>query len=322
MDVTAEALRRRRAAAQGLVDGAPSVASLLAVQAQDARSTALALRARGLTIGEGLVVGWLLRGTLHLVRIEDYWWLHGLTAPRGRAGGARRLAQEGVTEDEARRAVELVGRALHAEGPLGRAALGERLARAGIRTEGQALPHLLARAAREGVAVRLPGGERPFAASREVVGRRVEADRAVALAELARRYLVAHGPATAADLARWSGLALRDARAGLRAIAVEQTGDGLLDLPGRAPADAPAPPRLLPAFDPYLLGWRDRSFAVPAEHARTVHPGGGMPRAVATEDGRAVGTWTQAGGRVEIAWFEGRERRGVEAEIAAVEELA
>jgi len=42
---------------------------------------------------------------------------------------------------------------------------------------------------------------------------------------------------------------------------------------------APAPPRLLGAFDPWLLGWRSREHAVPAEHGRTVHPGGGMVRA-------------------------------------------
>ena len=85
-------------------------------------------------------------------------------------------------------------------------------------------------------------------------------------AELARRYLAAHGPAVADDLAAWSGLPLRDARAGL-----EAAGDGRQR---RVPARIPA--RLLPAFDPYLLGWRKRSFLVSAKHAARVHPGGGI----------------------------------------------
>jgi hypothetical protein len=56
-----------------------------------------------------------------------------------------------------------------------------------------------------------------------------------------------------------------------------------------APAHTePIPPRLLPAFDPYLLGWKDRSFAVPPELSKQVHPGGGMIRAVATVDGVVV----------------------------------
>ena len=62
--------------------------------------------------------------------------------------------------------------------------------------------------------------------------------------------------------------------------------------------------RLLGAFDPYLLGWRDRSFAVPAEHARRVHPGGGILRATAVAYGRTVGTWARRGGSVAVEPFE------------------
>src|SRR4051794_13558537 len=119
--------------------------------------------------------------------------------------------------------------------------------------------------------------------------------RAAALAELARRWLAAHGPATDADLAAWAGLPLRDARAGLAAIAGElrDDGGGLVDLADRdEPPRDRGPARLQPAFDPYLLGWRDRGFAVARDHAGDVHPGGGILRAVATDGGRIVGTWT------------------------------
>jgi hypothetical protein len=116
-------------------------------------------------------------------------------------------------------------------------------------------------------------------------------DRQAALAELARRYLAAHGPAAPADLAAWSGLALRDARAGLKAIASElaERGDDLVDLTAREPTPDAIPARLLGAFDPYLLGWKDRGFAVPARYADRVHPGGGMLRATATVDGLPAG---------------------------------
>ena len=75
--------------------------------------------------------------------------------------------------------------------------------------------------------------------------------------------------------------------------------------------------RLLPAFDPYLLGWKDRSFAVPAEHARRVHPGGGVLRAVATIDGLVVGTW-RARRRVELEPFGPIEETAFRAEIEDV----
>ena len=347
--MTAAELRARRTAAQRLhrpdgADAAALVRGLLAVQAQDARAARLALRARttgltaaavdaALTTERSLVTGWLLRGTLHLVAPEDYAWLLGLTAPGGAASGARRLGQEGVTPDAAERAVAVIERALAAEGPLTRAALGERIARAGVPTAGQALPHLLGLAARRGIALLGPvhDGEQRFALVRDWLGAApvlpLDGDaRDVALAELARRYLAGHGPATAADLAGWAGLPLRDARAGLGAIARELIEDGdRVDLARRAgePDPAALAPRLLPAFDPYLLGWRDRAFAVPTRHAARIYPGGGMLRAVALDGGRAVGTWTarRRDGRLAVrvepfGRLAAATRRALEAEAA------
>jgi DNA glycosylase AlkZ-like len=320
-------LRRRRAAAQLLASiahppqpAAPdrAVAHLLAVQAQELRAARLALRARGaaatvadvdaaLTDARSLVVAWLMRGTLHLVAREDHGWLHALTAGQNAATGRRRLGQLGVTEAVAERAVDVIERALADDGPLPRARLTDRLRDAGLPAEGQAVPHLLARAAGRGTIVLGPihDGEHAFALTRDWLGPTgPPPDRDTALAELARRYLRGHGPASAADLAAWSGLGVRDARAGLAAIAGELEPAGeLVGLAGRAAPAARVPPRLLPAFDPYLLGWRDRSFAVDPAHARRVHPGGGIVRATAIADGRAVATWTAGRGSVALDPF-------------------
>jgi Winged helix DNA-binding domain len=321
-------LRARRATAQLLRGPGGStpvriVERLLAVQAQDLRAARLALRARGrgfsaadvnraLTVERSLTVGWLCRGTLHLVRREDYPWLFGLTAPPQAARSRRRLAQEGVSATDADRAVDVIEAALAASGPLGRSELAERMAAHGIRTEGQATPLLLNLAAMRGVAVLGPvrDGRQAFAPARDWLGAAPPAElsgaeRDAALAELARRYLAGHGPASADDLAAWVGLPLRDARAGLRAIAAElvDVGGGLVELAGRGRTPSRLPARLLPAFDPYLLGWKDRSFAVPRQYARRVHPGGGIVRAVVTLDGVALGTWgaRRRGARVEVA---------------------
>jgi hypothetical protein len=325
--VDARRVRARRAAAQLLCGPGGStpariVERLLAVQAQDLRAARLALRARGsglsaadadraLTVERSLAVGWLCRGTLHLVRREDYPWLLGLTAPLQAARSRRRLGQEGVSAADADRAVAVIEAALAADGPLGRSQLAERIAARGIRTEGQATPLLLNLAALRGVAVLRPvrDGGQVFARARDWLGAEpppelAGAERDRALAELARRYLAGHGPATAADLAGWVGLPLRDARAGLRSIAADlvEVGGGLMELAVRERTPSRLPARLLPAFDPYLLGWKDRAFAVPARYARRVHPGGGILRAVATVDGLAAGTWRirRRGDRVTV----------------------
>jgi hypothetical protein len=294
------------------------------VQAQDPRAAGLALRARctGLAIGDvdraiagdrSLVCAWLGRGTLHVVDRDDYPWLLGLCAPTRFAASRRRLAQEGVAPHQADRACELIAAALADAGPLRRDDLTERLAAAGLPTAGQAAIHLLMLSALRGVTLVCPrlgaSSETTFALTDDWLGRRPTpldaTQHDAALAELARRYLAAHAPATAADLARWAGLPLRDARRGLAATTdLVDVGGGLVDLPP-ATGDPPSgllPPRLLPPFDPYLLGWKDRGFAVAPADARRVHPGGGILRAVATSDGSAAGTWTvqRREGRISV----------------------
>jgi hypothetical protein len=289
---------------------------LLAVQAQDPRGARLAVRARsaGLSASDvdsalarrSLVVSWLNRGTLHLVRAEDYWWLHPLTTPQLRAGNSRRLAQEGVPPRDAERAVAVVRSALAADGPLTRAQLRERVAAAGARTEGQALVHILLLASIRGLVVRGPvaGRDQAFVLARDWLGAPPPAmGREAALGELARRYLAGHAPAADRDLARWAGIGLRDARLGLARCGARQRADGLAELPPgpRREAAALPPPRLLGAFDPLLLGWASREpITGPHKHIVTVN---GLFRPFALAGGRAVATWTIAGGQVVLAPF-------------------
>jgi hypothetical protein len=136
-------------------------------------------------------------------------------------------------------------------------------------------------------------------------------DRDVALAELARRYLAGHAPASERDLAKWAGLPLRDARRGLNAIAAEirPRADGLAELatstPGRSsrPAQAPdlPPPRLLGSYDPLLHGWVDREPVLGS--ATGIVTVNGLFRPFALVCGRAVATWRLATGEVALAPF-------------------
>jgi len=277
---------------------------LLAVQGQDPRGFRLAVRARsaGLSASDvdralnerALVVTWLNRGTLHLVRGEDYPWLQALTTPSLHAQSRRRLAQEGVPPEDAERAIAEVERALAAEGPLNRYQLRDRVAAIGVRTERQALIHVLFAAALRGLIVRGPmvEGKHAYVLVRDWLREPKPVDRDRALAELARRYLAGHGPAGDRDLARWAGTPLRDARAGLAAISseLEELDDGLVDLSRRpAPAELP-PPRLLGPYDPVLLGWTSRADVL-GEHQHLVTVNG-LFRPFAMVDGRAAGTWS------------------------------
>jgi hypothetical protein len=290
---------------------------LLAIQAQDPRAARLAIRARtaGVTAGDvdreltdrrSLLITWLNRGTLHLIRSEDYPLLQLMTTPPLRTAVARRLAQEGVTPDRATRGVAIIERALADEGPLGRVALRERLERAGVPAAGQALVHLLVQASIDGRIIRGPVAGRDHLFT--LVGDWLPdvgppPERETALAELARRYLAGHGPASAHDLARWAGLPLRDARAGLRTLGgrLRAGPDGLVELDVGGPAAPLPPPRLLGAFEPVLMGWRSRADVLGAAEPRVVS--GGVFRSFALIGGRAAAVWRFAGRRIEIEPF-------------------
>ena len=285
---------------------------LLAVQAQDLRSARLAVRARtdGLTAADvdraltderTLVVGWLNRGTLHLVRVEDYWWLHALTTPPLFTGNARRLSQTGVIPDAAERGVAAIERALADEGPLTRDELRDRVRAVGVETAGQALVHLLMLACLRGIAVRCPlhGKSHAYVLARDWLGAPRAIARESALAELARRYLRGHAPADERDLAKWAGLPLRDARAGLAAIATQlrEREDGLLELK-RARTTGASRACLLDQWDPLLVGWRSRESLLEHYPRRDTpephfHP-------FAYSGARAVATWSLRNGVVTI----------------------
>lgn len=307
---------------------------LLAVQGQDPRGARLAVRARtagghasdvdeALTRDRSLVITWVNRGTLHLIAAEDEPLLHLLTTPQLRSGSERRLRQEGVSPAAARRGIATLVRALGEQGPLTRGQIRELLDRADVPTARQALVHILFSATLDGLIVRGPmvDGEHAFVLVADWLGRRPKLDRDRALAELARRYLRGHGPADERDLSKWAQITLRDARAGLQAIAGQlvERSDGLVDLPRPEPAPLPAP-RLLGPFDPLLLGWRSREFVL--GDAVGVVTTNGVFRPIALVRGRAAGTWSMPAGRVALDLWETQPRSVTEAlkrEAAAVE---
>jgi hypothetical protein len=366
---TGSAVLAERYAAQ-LLSGPPAggaeqvTGHLLAIQGQDPRGARLAIRARSrgltaadvdhaLTTGRTLVISWLNRGTLHLVRAADYWPLHQLTTPQLQAGCDRRLSQEGLSPQDADRGAAIIERAVTDHGPLTRAQLAERLSSAGVRTAGQALVYLLFLASLRGSIVRGPmiGKQHGYVLARDWVGAPPALDRGAALGWLARRFLAGHAPAADRDLAKWAGLPLRDARRGLASIAagLDDRGDGLVSLAGPATRTDPSPPgsaqpglppgparpgpwpagpdqpgpppaRLLGSFDPVLHGWLSREPVLGRYERKIVL--GGMFLPFALVNGHAVGTWTFTRGRVVLNPLEDiavNDQQALQADAADVE---
>jgi hypothetical protein len=256
-----------------------------------------------------------MRGTVHFVPPRDVAWMLELMGGRVLAGAAKRRAYLGLSEEVADRAVEVLGAALAGGGRLTRAQCIAALADKGVEAAGPLGYHLLWYASQRGVLCIAPniGNEQTFVLLDEWVPDPHRPDREEALATIALRYFRGHGPTTRQDFIGWTGLTAADARRGiaaagdrLAAVRVEGTemhlDPALLDT-------VPATPRtgdvmVLPGFDEYLLGYKDRSLMLDEGHKQAIIPGGnGVFQSTVVRDGRVVGTWKRTLGRtsVEIA---------------------
>ncbi len=287
---------------------------------------------RARTEHRSLLRTWVMRTTIHMIPSDDAGWWLPLFEPGIERDTRRRLAQLGMPGGHEDRSMKLVARMLADEGPLTRSEIAERLARGGVELNQMTRLHVMRLAVTSGIACLGPdrGSQACLVRREDWIGKPPPVDRDRALAELARRYLGAFGPATDRDFAYWAGLPLRDVRAGIEAISAEieevRVGDQrMLALRGGLPRlPATGQVRMLANFDTYLLGWKDRRFSVADEHALHVKEGGGgWIRPVVVEDGIVVGGWrsSRKAGRLEITLNlprSERERLGdaIEAEVA------
>lgn len=243
---------------------------------------------------------WPMRGTLHFVAPEDVRWMLALLTPRVIAASARRHKQLELDEATFACAEGLFTLALRGGRQLTRNEMMEVLEQSGITTTGQRGYHILWRTAQGGLICFGPrqGKQDTFVLLDDWLPEGKTLSREESLAELAKRYFTGHGPATIQDFMWWSGLPAADARASLEMVKPQlahKTLDGQtywfsLSLPTKKATSPTA--YLLPGFDEYLLGYKDRSAVLDPAHATKVVPGGnGMFKPIITIDGRVVGTW-------------------------------
>ena len=321
--MTRDELIQHRLRAQGLKGALGStpeevVARFGAVQGEEYPLTKRALASRAVDVAaadvdralaDGTILRThLLRPTWHLVHRDDLRWMQRLSGPRVQAMMVRRHRELGLDGPTVNRATDVMVRALQSDGHLTRAELGKALEAAGIDPTGQRLPHLLLFAETESaICSGIPRGmNQTYALFDERVPPAVRFEGEEALRELARRYFVAHGPASEIDFRWWSSLRAQVAKRAMQAAAdvLEQ-----VDYDGRtywlAPADALPPVRRVPAvrllhvLDEYLIGYT---------HTRDLGFRGAPPELLSAFGPENRQHWIIYGGRVIGRWRLRRER--------------
>lgn len=312
------------------------------IQAQDLWASRLAVRARSGSAVLADVVeaaarptvtrSWLMRGTLHMVAADDLRWLNGLIGPAVLKMAEPRFMEVGLTPSvrERIRAVLpelLAGRSLtraelvaavHAHVPQ-------------LPVEGQARAHLTVWAAASGFITRAAerGAEPTYALIDDYLPAQAAAmDEDNAMRELLRRYFRAFGPATVEDFAIWSRLLISAARRAMDDI-VDELETTTVDGRPHYFCDDVEPARrvlrLLPAFDSYLLGYRNRDhFLDPARRGDILV--GGIVRPSIVVDGIVIGTWrlgrTRNPARVRAEFFTDPAHWHINALVAESDDIA
>lgn len=269
-----------------------------------------------------LVKTWLMRGTLHLTRSDD---LPLFVGALGRHWVSQMrpswLTYMQITEPEFWAICDEIGAALNGT-PLTREELIAKVGRGRSESIVQVLKSgwgsMLKPAARNGLLCFGPnrGQSVTFVQPQSWLRSWRVADPEQAIVEMARRYLRANGPASKFDFARWWGAWPGVANAAwnglgpeLAKVSIEGAkADALaVDVPLIKRAKLTDEVRLLPLFDPYLMGHSKRDHLVEREFSSRVSRPAGWISAVVLVEGKAAGTWSHVIGggslRLTVAPF-------------------
>jgi hypothetical protein len=299
------------------------ISKMVAIQAQDylGAKWSIGLRFPGLKdsdidqaiTSKSVIRTWPMRGTLHFVSATDARWMLRLLTPRIISCSAGRHRQLGLDEATFNKSTDLLIQAMQGGKQLMRNEVYQILEDNLISTSGQRGIHIINYLAQKQVLCHGTHNEKQptYTLFDEWITDSKNIEGEEALAELAYRYFISHGPATIADFIWWTGLKTTDAKTGLNAVSgslqsfevnkkIYWTGADLPDLPKANST------YLLPGFDEYMLGYTDRSLSLDPMFSNRIIPGNNgvfMPTIVI--NGKVEGTWkrTLKTNKVEIEIF-------------------
>ncbi len=282
-----------------------------AVQAQDYEGAkwAVAQRTNGLTDGafeQAFSAGTILRThvlrpTWHFITPADIRWMLALTAPRVKLLLSHYNRKLELDEALFAQSNAVLIEALQGGRQLTRAELGMALQQASIATKDLLrLSHIMIRAELDGIIC--SGAKRGKQFTYALLAERAPQAKSLsheeALAELARRYFISHGPATLKDYVWWSGLTVTDAKAGIEMVKhqlIQAVIEGQTYWLGESIAmEKVCSPTayLLPNYDEYIVGYTDRSAVYDTQHAEKLDARGNVLfNCMIVIDGKVVGTW-------------------------------
>jgi len=256
----------------------------------------------------------VMRPTWHLVSPKDVRWMLALTAPHLRNSLKSVHKTMGLTAQLFKRTNSIIEKSLSENGGMTRAELVSELNKNKIKPDNLQMIHIMFNAELNATVCNGPmlGKQFTYALLDERVPSTKPLSRDESLAELSLRYFKSHGPATIQDFTWWSGLPAADAKNSLEMIksklANEKIGDQVYWFKEMSTKDFTIKPiYFLPAYDEFMISYKDRSFSLAPKFTGTAITGNGIFRSIIVVHGQVVGTWlrkvTKKGVVLETKFF-------------------
>jgi hypothetical protein len=282
-----------------------------AMQAQDYAMAkwAVGIRTNGATVGtvqsaldKGEILRThVLRPTWHFVSSDDIYWMLELTAPHLLSSLKARQRELELTAKVLEKCQRIFEMKLKGHCHTTRDELKHELTKAKIRVDNNRSSHIFLWAESEGILCSGAdkNGKQTYALLPERVPKPGAVKREDALAHLARRYFMSHGPATLQDFTWWSGLPVGDARNALEMIKPDVVSETIGSHTYWRPSSLAIPKKensthLLPAFDEYLISYKDRSAALSLDDHKKSVSNNGIFWPVVVINGQVTGRWKRS----------------------------
>jgi hypothetical protein len=259
------------------------------------------------TLGRGEIIRThVLRPTWHIVSADDLRWMLALTAPQIKAGMKSRSMQLGLTDAILAESRKVIEKTLCDGNHATREELIAALDKANINTDENRASHIFMAAELESLICSgvNRNGKQTYSLLEEWVPASRLLGREEALSALAKRYFTSHGPATLEDFNWWSGLSAGDARRALDMVkselgseVVEEKTYWFVETNFKTKESA----FLLPAFDEFIISYKDRSATITFEDHKRAISSNGMFHPTVVVNGETIGVWKRAIKKEKVA---------------------
>jgi len=241
----------------------------------------------------------VLRPTWHFVAADDIYWMLQLSAPKIKSSLKSRHKQLELSESVIAKTSSIIEKTLSKEISLTRDELADEFHKAGIRTDENRLSHILFRSELDGIICSGPikNNKLTYALLHQRVPLRKEFSWDEALTELAKRYFNSRCPATLEDFIWWSNLTVKDARKAIELneshFFQETIGSMKFLIPNSLskPNLEKASVHLLPAYDEFLISYKNRSSSLSEVNNKRTVSDNGIFYPTIEVNGQVAGLW-------------------------------